>query len=597
MLEFEIKSNQLSSSQIEPIIINSFKKKESTQRSILAWGEHCTECALPQCFKTCDLYQPRSDYKCRRFTEGIVKIDASESGYEFITRITFKPWSVLYTPGSSRVYDRADKIDAVYRFIAGAIRRIPSAWGIGRFRVPRLFYQFCKFAVRFGRKFSIGSAADYFLIEIYNPQDSKVNLTLVMKPCGKAGQIPFSRLFSVEPGYHEIYIHISDIKSNIDVDEPFDISLTPNTEEQTVTLYFGMIDFIKSKTGLLPQFAEKKIKCLVWDLDNTLWDNVLIESDPASINLKDHIPDILKRLDERGILLSIASKNNSQLACELLQKFGIGNYFLYPQIDWQQKSILIETIQKTLNIGMDSIAFIDDSNFERAEVARSNSEVQCIDAINYLNLLYYPGFAGSSSEDARNRRYYYQAEQKRNIELKDKFQDNYLSFLKECDIKLFITKPDETNATRINDLVQRTNQLNFSPNKYNRQQVEEILRDDRLDKYVLSASDRFGEYGIVGFAVVDRDRLIVTDMMFSCRIQMKRIEHAFLCYLMNRYKDSGDNIFKVAYSPTRRNSQCAKVLTDLGFRKDSSYNKKEIYTFDLKRSEISCETVVSVLEG
>jgi hypothetical protein len=110
MLEFEIRSKQISSSQIDPVIINSFKKKEEIQRSILAWGEHCTECAIPNCFKTCDLYEPRSDFKCRRFVEGIVKIDAPESSYGYITRITFKPWSVLYTPGSSRVYGKADKI-------------------------------------------------------------------------------------------------------------------------------------------------------------------------------------------------------------------------------------------------------------------------------------------------------------------------------------------------------------------------------------------------------------------------------------------------------------------------------------------------------
>lgn len=596
MLEFEIRSRQLNSSSVDPVIINSFKKKQQLQRSVLAWGEHCTECALPRCFKTCDLYQPRSDKKCRRFAEGIVKIDAPQSGYGFITQITFKPWSVLYTPGSSRVYARADKIDSFYRIIATAIKEIPSSWGIGRFRVPRLFYQLCKFAVRFGRKFSIGSAADYFLIEVHNPGHSKINLTLNMRALGKNSSIPFSRLFGVEPGYHEIYIHISDIKSKIDVDKPFDISITPNIEGEPVTLYFGVIDFIKSENNLLPQFAEKKIKCLVWDLDNTLWDNILVESDPAEINLKDRIPDILRQLDERGILLSIASKNNSQLAGELLRKFGIEHYFLYPQIEWQQKSILLETIQKTLSIGMDSIAFIDDSNFERAEVSQANTEAQCIDAINYLNILYYPGFVGSDSEDARNRRYYYQAEQKRNVELQDKFQDNYSSFLKDCQIKLFITKPTETNVTRISDLVQRTNQLNFSSNKYTRQQVEAIISNEMLDKYVLSASDRFGEYGIIGFAVVDRSGLVVTDMMFSCRIQMKRIEHAFLCYLMNKYKGCGDNIFKVAYSPTKRNSQCAKVFADLNFKKDSSLNDKEIYTFDLK-GELPVEPLVTISEN
>jgi len=595
MLEFEIRSKQLSSSQVNPVVINSFKKKEQLQRSVLAWGEHCTECALPKCFRTCDLYQQRSDYKCRRFVDGIVKIEAPQSNYGFVTQITFKPWSVLYTPGSSRVYDNADKIDAIYRVVANAIKSIPSVYGIGRFRVPRLFYQVCKLAVRLSRKFSLGSDADYFLIEIYNPKSNRVNLTLEMRSKGKSSNMPFSRLFTVEPGYHEIFIHISDIKSKVDISKAFDISLTPNTDSEPITLYFGMIDFIKNKTGQFPPFAEKKIKCLVWDLDNTLWDNILVESDPAQINIKDQISNILKQLDQQGILLSIASKNNSSLALELLKKLGIDNYFLCPQINWEQKSLSIETIQKSLNIGMDSIAFIDDSNFERAEVAQVIGEVQCIDAINYLNLLSYPGFAGSSSEDSKNRRYYYQAEEKRSVELKTKFQDDYLSFLKNCNIKLTITQPNEDNLTRINDLIQRTNQLNFAPNQYNREQVKEILCNDQLDKYVLSASDRFGDYGIIGFAVVDKRELIITDMLFSCRIQMKRIEHTFLCYLMNKYKGRGDDRFKVRYSPTKRNSQCAKVFEDLKFQKESSSKDIEIFVFDLE-NEIPNENLVSVLE-
>jgi FkbH-like protein len=595
MFEFEIISKRLISSQIDSVILNSFKKKENIRQSVLAWGEHCTECALPKCFQTCDLYEPRSDRKCRRFGDGIAKIDAPNSSYGFITQITFKPWSVLYTPGSGRVFDSADKIESVYRGIAGLIRKIPSSFGIGRFRVPRLFYQVCKWAVRLSRKFQPGSEADYFLIEVYNPQQSIINITVEMRPVGEHKNMPFSRLFAIAPGYHEIFIHITDIKSKIDIDKPFDMSLTPNTKGEQVSLYFGIIGFIKDTSGQYPAFAEKKMKCLVWDLDNTIWNNTLVESDPANINLKDQIPDILKQLDQRGILLSIASKNNSEAASELLRKFGIEHYFLHPQIAWEQKSGSIEAIQKKLNIGMDTIAFIDDSNFERAEVGQVIADVQCIDAVNYLNLLYYPGFAGSASEDAKNRRYYYQAEEQRNVELKTRYHDDYLTFLKDCDIKLTITKPEEENLTRISDLIQRTNQLNFSANQYSREQVKDILYNEQLDKYVLIASDRFGDYGIIGFAVVDKNSITVTDMLFSCRIQMKRIEHCFLCRLMDKYRGQGDNKLKVMYCPTKRNSQCAKVFEDLNFQKRDSLHDKEIFVFDLQ-NETPNENIVNVLE-
>jgi len=118
----------------------------------------------------------------------------------------------------------------------------------------------------------------------------------------------------------------------------------------------------------------KKIKCLVWDLDNTIWDGVILED--GDVVLKDGIIDIIKTLDERGVLQSIASRNNFKDAYDKLLEFGISEYFLYPQINWNSKSESIKSIAKDLNIGIDSFAFVDDRSIGIQNQNRSNQSLK-----------------------------------------------------------------------------------------------------------------------------------------------------------------------------------------------------------------------------
>ena len=124
--------------------------------------------------------------------------------------------------------------------------------------------------------------------------------------------------------------------------------------------------------------SEQAVKCLVWDLDNTLWDGVLLE-DPQVV-LRPEVAPIIQTLDERGILHSIASRNDPVMAIEKLEQFGLFDYFLWPQINWNPKSASIQTIAERLSLGLDCFAFVDDQPFERAEVSFAHPKVLCIDA-------------------------------------------------------------------------------------------------------------------------------------------------------------------------------------------------------------------------
>ena len=116
----------------------------------------------------------------------------------------------------------------------------------------------------------------------------------------------------------------------------------------------------------------RAVKVLVWDLDETLWSGTLIEGD--DVRPRPGVPETLEALDSRGILHSIASKNDPDMALARLRELGLHDYFLYPQIGWSTKSSGIRKIAESINVGLDAIAFIDDQPFERDEVAHALPE-------------------------------------------------------------------------------------------------------------------------------------------------------------------------------------------------------------------------------
>src|SRR6185503_19700268 len=165
----------------------------------------------------------------------------------------------------------------------------------------------------------------------------------------------------------------------------------------------------RTESEFMEQARRRLIKCVIWDLDNTLWDGVLLQDE--SVSLRQGVAEIIKALDNRGILQSIASKNDPQKALEKLEQFGLREYFLFPQISWNSKVFSIESIARLINIGIDSLAFIDDQPFERAEVEFSLPQVMRIDAAELSQLLDLPEMNPPTiTEDSRMRRLMYQAD-------------------------------------------------------------------------------------------------------------------------------------------------------------------------------------------
>ena len=272
-------------------------------------------------------------------------------------------------------------------------------------------------------------------------------------------------------------------------------------------------------------------KCVVWDLDNTIWDGVSLEGD---VILNDEVVNLIQDLDQKGILHSIASRGDENLSLTLLKKFQIEEYFLSPKINRLQKSNNIIEISNELNIPLDSIVFVDDDNFEIEQVSFIIPEVLTLNAKEAINILRLGElFSISQSQETKNRRKYYQAEHLRN-----KMELNYSSredFLKYCKMKLNIRQMKEEDICRVLELMTRTHQLNTTGWIMEQNDLQNILVASKSTNiYVAELDDKFGSYGIIGAAITEliKDTLILKYLAVSCRVMGRGIEQAIIIKLL-----------------------------------------------------------------
>lgn len=276
---------------------------------------------------------------------------------------------------------------------------------------------------------------------------------------------------------------------------------------------------------------KKAVKCVVWDLDNTVWQGILAEND--NLVLRKGVRDIIETLDSRGILNSIASRNNFDEAVKKLEMFALREFFVYPQITWNNKSESIKSIQASLNIGYDTIAFVDDQEFELAEVKSVYPEVHCFHIDDFSNILENDKFKGVENGEGQTRRIMYQTEEKRSQE-ETKFSNN-VEFLRSLNLNLNIKTATEEDLARIHELTIRTNQLNATGYTYSREELTDLLYSPKHKIYIAELEDKFGQYGKIGVTLLEYDEnvLIVKLLLISCRVMSRGIGNTLLSFIIN----------------------------------------------------------------
>ncbi|MEJ2007972.1 MAG: HAD-IIIC family phosphatase [Acidobacteriota bacterium] len=591
MYEAEANNRVESLSQIPPDVVEKFREFQSvvTSRTALPWSEHCTECVWPTCYTTCDLYHPREDGRCRRFVDGMVRIDCPGAVNSYLLKIRFKRWGKLWSPGNIHMFPLRAAADLELRDLrfASALVQLPLPKPLRKFATTKRYSWKRKRTT--GRKPSL-TRPDSFVVECYNPQESPVSLSLTLRSFDSNSPVPFQKLIMVPCGFHREQIEVSEISKTFDLGAPFHVELIPNEIADGATIFFGLIDFVQKRQVEVAKGT--KLKCVVWDLDKTLWDGILIEDGPENVTVKSEVVEVIRDLDRRGILHSIASKNTFDDAMQILKKYKIDEYFLSPQISWGPKSESMRRIAQSLNIGIDSLMLVDDSEFELAEVQSACPNVRTLNAEHYRDLLDMPECQVPVTAESANRRFMYRQEGIRKSAAEE-FGGDYLAFLRNCRMEMTLRPLTQSNIERVHELTQRTNQMNFSGNRYNREVLREISVDSNLDTYVIECRDRFGSYGIVGFSIVDKRGPRMTDLMFSCRIQAKRVEHAFLSKIIKEYVAQSGSEFWANYRKTSRNAQSGRVFQDLKMREEGVHEGVTWLVFD-KDQEIVDEGIVQI---
>lgn len=540
-------------------------------RSDLVWGEHCTECAWPTCYAHCSLYTPRADLQCRRFDEGIVPVVIEPDGHarQPAMRVGFRQWAKLEAHEEPRLapVQRLQPVAALDRAARRALRSDLAPHG-ARKRAGQLYTSSARRRLR--PPGVVPDAGDVFLVEAINEGTSPVPFTLTIMDEDEQHRF-FQHGFTLAPGYNRHAVGVADIGRHVGLDARLFVRIEPTELVPGNSLVFTCADFVRLVDGsqLLAgdppaSTSASKVKCVVWDLDDTVWRGTLVEDGREGLEVRPEVRSIIEGLDERGILQSVASKNDPAEALEVLEQVGLLEYVLSPQVGWGTKSAAVRAIAEDLGIGIDSLLFIDDQPFERAEVAAAHPSIRVADAAEIGDLLSRDELDVPVTPESRRRRLMYRDESRRRAVLAEAPAD-FDAFLRACDVRLRLTQPRPDDVERIYELAQRTNQLNYSGDRLDRREVDEIVAGGGPSTgIVLHVTDRFGDYGTVGFVTIERQSFTITNFFMSCRVQRKKVENAFFATLLETARRLGADEVLVRHRATARNAPAVEVLQGLG---------------------------------
>jgi FkbH-like protein len=533
----------------------------------LHWEEHCLECAAPECFRNCDLFARRGDGNCARFEYGITPSPRISGLLPNGADIRFRRWGKLETvifPArltprmlsalSAREVEAARAVHHVSTFLEGGRRRhrIENAYNLARRGLLR-------------RLPSRDAAVDEFVVECWSFHDQ--TFRLVIEEISD-GLTIFRDAVKISPGtnYHALDADAFTLPESHGKTLPRLLVYPEDDEEARVV--FTWLDFVRYAVRTPPNDAPAaKVKCVAWDLDNTLWTGTLIEDGAERCHPRAKMIELVRTLDERGVLQTVVSKNDHDAAWSVLHDAGVADYFLYPAINWGSKSENLKQIAKRLNIGLETFAFVDDSEFERAEVGEALPMIRVYADTEIADALRAPEFDVWVTDESRERRQSYVDNIEREQVLA-RFSGDYLDFLRSCELVVHIFAPDEeAQRARCLELVHRSNQLNLSTQRYSAEDFAALFTDPATRGLAIKCHDRFGGYGIVGFATVveEASHVTVKDLVLSCRVARKRVEHSFFRWLAGDVLQRGGSTLRAAFVPTERNGPLSEVLTDLHF--------------------------------
>jgi len=355
-------------------------------------------------------------------------------------------------------------------------------------------------------------------------------------------------------------------------------------------------------SNLINAILNQTKKCLVLDLDNTLWGGVIGEDGLDGIKLgKDEIGNVyfkfqkvIAEIKKKGILIALCSKNNITDAKEVFDKhkFSVLKWddFIIKKIDWQPKDMNVKQIAKELNIGEDSLVFIDDNPFER-EIVKTNTNVivpefpeNIEDLLNFtldVDERYFSKMKITIEDKAKTKQYIDNIKREE-VRTSTKTLEEYVKTLK---MELTIEPFKNENLERISQMTQKTNQFNFTTKRYSENDIVNFSQNLNYVIFTGKVKDKFGDYGIVLLLIVEiqNKQAIIDTFLMSCRVIGRFVEDTFISGIIEIVQSNGVKKIFANYIPTSKNILVKEKYDELGFDliKNNKNGVKE-YIFDCK---------------
>jgi FkbH-like protein len=392
-------------------------------------------------------------------------------------------------------------------------------------------------------------------------------------------------------------VDISSIQNHTGKTAFFQTSVYINTE---MVLSLDAVPLVAAKTvDLIAALYGKFKKCLILDLDNTMWGGIIGDDGLENIQIGSlgigkafsEFQYWIKKLKNRGVILAVCSKNTEHIAKEPFEKhpdmvLHLDDIAVFVA-NWENKADNIRQIQSILNIGFDSMVFLDDNPFERNMVRENVPQVTVPelpeDPADYLEYLYTLNLfetVSFSNEDAERTKQY-QVEAQRTV-LQKSFA-NEDEFLQSLNMISLVEPFNKFNTPRVAQLSQRSNQFNLRTVRYTEADIEQFASADNFYTFTFDLADKFGNNGLICVIILkqeDKDTLFIDTWFMSCRVLKRGMENFTLNTIANFAKEKGFTYLKGEYLPTAKNEMVKDHYEKLGF-----YAKDNCWLLNVKEYE------------
>jgi FkbH-like protein len=386
-----------------------------------------------------------------------------------------------------------------------------------------------------------------------------------------------------------VIVDIEKIIANLSIDDATDLRYFYSSKAlYSTNFYYHYFDQV---SPIIFSKAGKVKKALVFDCDNTLWKGVLGEDGYENIKIYKEVQHIAMSLAKKGVILGLCSKNNSYDVDFVLDNHPDmvlkKEHITIKKVNWKDKALNIKSIANELNIGLDSIVFLDDSSFEIELIKSELPQVYSIKVpqkeyeygllLGRIKNLFYN--SSSTNEDA-NKLKYYQDNFDRS-QYKESIGD-IGKYLKTLGIKIELKIDNLKQVSRISQMTYKTNQFNLTTKRYSEAEIKSKISDVNYGVITIRVIDKFGDNGITGLVILDFENSEIDTFLLSCRILGRDIEYTLTDCIIDIAIQKGLNTIKSEYIKTIKNTQVADFFDRCGFNRVNETDSVHQYQIQLQ---------------